>query len=144
MRKPAPWKVFVPSLLAGLMLAACAADPASTSHEALPAVLEQVPGSEIRSITLTEEAAERIGVELATVPSRPPTTLPYSALLYDPSGGTWVYTCPEPLTYMREPVTVDAIDGGEMTLTRGPSPGTEIVTVGVAELYGAELGIGQD
>ena len=40
--------------------------------------------------------------------------------------------------------TVDAIDGGEMMLTRGPSPGTEIVTVGVAELYGAELGIGQD
>jgi hypothetical protein len=47
------------------------------------------------------------------------------------------------LTYTRHPVTVEAIDGDQAILADGLTPGTEVVTVGVAELYGAELGIGQ-
>ena len=133
------------AMLAALVPAACATDPTTTaSHETQPAVLEAIPGSDRVSITLTEPAADRIGIELATVPSPPPFSVAYSALLYDPNGETWVYTSPEPLTYVRAPVTVSAIDGEEMTLIQGPAPGTKIVTVGVAELYGAELGIGQD
>jgi hypothetical protein len=131
-------------LLAGLMLGGCASNLAGTSHEAEPAVLEKIPGTDLLSVTLTEDAAERIGIKLATVRSRPPFSVPYRALLYDPNGGTWVYTTPEPLTYVRARVRVGAIDGKRMTLVRGPAPGTKIVTVGVAELYGAELGLGQE
>jgi multidrug efflux pump subunit AcrA (membrane-fusion protein) len=68
--------------------------------------------------------------------------VPFSAVLYGPRGETWVYTSPEPLTFIRHPIAIDYVDGDQVVLTDGPSPGTKIVTVGVVELYGAESGIG--
>lgn len=69
--------------------------------------------------------------------------VPYSALLYDPNGNTWVYKLSEPLTFVRHQVGVDHIEGDMAVLSDGPATGTSVVTVGAAELYGAELGIGQ-
>jgi hypothetical protein len=68
--------------------------------------------------------------------------VPYAALLYEPGGETWVYTSPGEHAFVRAPVEVDRIDGGLATLRSGPPVGTPVVIVGVAELYGAELGIG--
>lgn len=69
--------------------------------------------------------------------------VPYSALIYDLNGDTWIYVSPEPLVFMRHPVTVDYIEGDRAVLSDGPSVGTMVATVGVAELYGADTGIGK-
>jgi hypothetical protein len=68
------------------------------------------------------------------------SVVPYSAVLYDAHGATWVYTNPESLVFVRERVSVDRIDGDRVILTDGPPAGTTIVTVGGAELLAAELG----
>ncbi len=67
--------------------------------------------------------------------------MPYSALLYDQQGATWVYTTAEPLTFQRAPVEVANVAGESVVLQRGLEPGTQIATVGVAELYGSEFEI---
>ncbi len=67
--------------------------------------------------------------------------VPYAALIYGLHGETWVYTRPEPLVFIRHPVTVDYIDGDQAILSEGPPAGTEVVTVAGAELYGAETGV---
>jgi len=35
-------------------------------------------------------------------------------------------------------VKVDRVEGDRVLLTRGPRPGTRVVTVGATEVYGAE------
>jgi hypothetical protein len=66
--------------------------------------------------------------------------VPYGALVYDANGKTWVYTNPESRTYIRAAVTVDRITGNVVQLRSGPAAGTDVVTVGAAELFGAEFG----
>jgi hypothetical protein len=68
--------------------------------------------------------------------------VPSSALLVDPSGVFWVYTSPSPRVFVRHRVEVDREDEGRAFLRAGPALGTQVVTVGVAELYGAEFEIG--
>jgi hypothetical protein len=104
-------------------------------------------------VTLSARAAERLGIETAPTGGGDPagrlvgvgargarTVVPYSAVLYDARGDTWVYTNPEPLVFVRERVSVESIDGNRVFLTNGPPAGTTIVTVGGAELLAAELG----
>lgn len=69
--------------------------------------------------------------------------VPYSSLIYDARGTVWVYTNPESLVYVRDRVEVDFIQGEDAYLTDGPALGTKVVSVGAAELYGAETGIGK-
>jgi hypothetical protein len=142
-----PWKrrlfgVLVIACLAGGPVAACGevreAAPAATGLEA--ATLEEVEGQDVSRITLTEKAAERLGVTTGAVETvEGKLQVPYSSLIYDASGGTWVYTNPEPLVFIREPVAVERIEAPTVKLASGPQPGTKIVTVGAAELLGAEL-----
>lgn len=87
-------------------------------------------------------AGQRVLIELALSGSGTPRkVVPYSAVLYDVSGNTWVYTNPEPLVFVREPIVVDYIEGDLVVLLEGPSLGTPVVTVGAAELFGAETGV---
>jgi uncharacterized protein YbjT (DUF2867 family) len=114
------------------------AAPAATGLEA--ATLEEVDGQEVSRITLTEKAAERLGLATGAVETvEGKLQVPYSALIYDATGGTWVYTNPEPLVFVRAPVAVERIEAPAVKLASGPQPGTRIVTVGAAELLGAEL-----
>jgi uncharacterized protein YcfL len=97
----------------------------------------------IASVTLTEKAAERTGIETATVEDGSAGTLavPYSAIWYDAKGQAFVYTVTAPLSYIRAPITIDGVEGDLAILSTGPAAGTEIVTQGAAELYGAETGL---
>jgi hypothetical protein len=63
-------------------------------------------------------------------------------LIYDADGAASVYTNPEPLVYVRAPVTVEEINNGQAQLNAGPPSGTAVVTVGAPELYGIDSGIG--
>ena len=69
--------------------------------------------------------------------------IPYAAVLYDAKGNTWVYTNPEPLVFVRQPIQIDTITGDEVLLVDGPSVGAVVVTVGGAELFGTEFGVGK-
>lgn len=103
----------------------------------------------IASVTLIEKAAARIGVETVAVAkagevregSSGTIAIPYGSIWYDAKGQAYVYTVTAPLSYVRAPITVDYVEGDQAFLSAGPEAGTEIVTVGVAELYGAETGL---
>ena len=73
----------------------------------------------------------------------PRKIVPYSAVIYGLQGDIWAYTNPEPLVFVRHLVTVDYIEGDTAVLLDGPPAGTAVVTVGAAELFGVELGVGQ-
>lgn len=130
-----------------LAVSGCADATASAAdgHQE-PAVVAPIAGTDLSSVTLTERAAERLGVETATVTAAPgaagQTRIPYGALLYDATGKTWAFTSTEPLVYVRAALVVAGIEGDWVTLSAGPPVGTSVVTVGAAELYGAELGVG--
>jgi membrane fusion protein, heavy metal efflux system len=68
-------------------------------------------------------------------------SVPYSAILYDLKGDTWLYTSPSPLVFTRQPVVIDYIDADQVILLDGPPAGAQIVTVGVPELFGIDTGV---
>ena len=104
-------------------------------------------------MTLTQRAAERLGIQTAQVRDAQVAAgkgkgaarkvIPYSAVLYDEQGDTWTFTSPQPLTYVRQTITLDYVQGGEALLLDGPPAGTTVVTVGGPELLGAEFGVGE-
>jgi hypothetical protein len=130
--------------LAALTLGACAEVESPTAEGYEPSKLEEVKGQkDVKRVRFTAEGAKRTGLQTAAVDRRNGRqVVPYAALIYDPEGNTFVYTSPRPLTFMRATVTVDRIDSGRVYLSKGPRSGTEVVTVGAAEVYGTELEIG--
>lgn len=120
---------------------------ADDEPEAGPASVEHVEGSELSRVTLTERAAQRLDIQTApsTMQQEEGASLPvvpYSAVIYDADGNAWTYTSPEPLVFVRAPITIDRIDGDVAILTEGPVEGTMVVTVGGALLFGTEFGVG--
>jgi hypothetical protein len=147
----------------GLGLAGCSGPDNGSGtvvDTAADAKVQDVPGTDLKQITLTGHAATRLGIRTVTIagsvpvvaapgpstgPATPVTVVPYSAVLYAPDGSTWVYTVPQPLTYLREKVVVTVVRGAkgdQAVLSQAPAAGTTIVSIGVVELYGTELGIG--
>jgi hypothetical protein len=95
-------------------------------------------------VVLLERAAKRLGIETTAVAADGAhETVPYSAVIYDAEGHSWVFTTSEALTFAKAPITIDRIDGDRAILTAGPPPGTEVVTQGAEELFGIEDGIGE-
>jgi hypothetical protein len=130
-------------LVAGLPLVGCSEVETATERGYEPAKLEEVEGGgERKRVTFTAEAARRTGLETARVRrSGRHKVLPYAALIYDPQGRTYVYATTKRLSFLREPVRVDRIQGDRVLASDGPPAGTEVVTVGAAEVYGTELEI---
>jgi hypothetical protein len=79
-------------------------------------------------------------------PPRGRTRVPYSAVIYDAEGGAWAYVADGELSYVRHALTVDEIvadtAGDYAVLAEGPAEGETVVSVGVAELFGAEFEVG--
>jgi multidrug efflux pump subunit AcrA (membrane-fusion protein) len=128
----------------GLLVAGCGGS--SSGSEPTPAaVVEEIEGTDTSRIILTEKAAQRLQIKTAAVQAGEgtQTVIPYSAVAYEPNGDTFAYVNPEPLTFVRHPIVVDRVDGDSAILTEGPKPGAMVATVGVAELFGTEIGIGQ-
>ncbi len=110
----------------------------ASHHE--PAKLEPIKGTDVQRVIFDAVAAKRVGVK--TTPIRQDgqgKIMPYAALIYDADGNTYAYTAPEPLTYVRQEISVDHFDGDSVVLSDGPPIGTEVVTVGVDEVYGTEF-----
>ena len=89
-------------------------------------------------------AGQRLKVEVSMLGDQESRlVVPDSTLIYDLNGGTWVYISPENLQFLRFPVVVDYILGDKVVLSEGPPVGSKVVTVGVAELHGADTGVGK-
>jgi hypothetical protein len=125
-------------MLTGFLLSACGGQIPVTGEKVAPSSLEPIEGTDLSRVILTEKAAERIGVETVPVDGR---VVPYSAVIYDTEGNTWIYTNPAPLTFVRASIVIDRIEGEKAFLSKGLESDAPIVTVGVIELYGAETGV---
>jgi hypothetical protein len=106
-------------------------------------------GTDTGRVILSADAAERIGLQTAPVRTteisgRPALVIPYAAVFYDPSGDTWAYVADEPLVFVRQRITVDSIQRDDAILSSGPPADAQVVTVGVAQLYGTEVGVDEE
>jgi hypothetical protein len=137
------WRpILVLVFAASMGLSGCAAVKTAAAPAGQAAATMEKAGPDLNRLTLTDKAVERLEVTTAKVTKGKGSALelPYGALVYDANGKTWVYTNPEPRTYIRAAVTVDRITGNVVQLRSGPAAGTDVVTVGAAELFGAEFG----
>ena len=147
MRSTNRWMLVLLLILVALTLGACS-DSEKSSDYIEPAYVEPVEGSEFQRVVLTEKASERLDIQTAPaseerVNGETRLVIPYASVIYGLNGETWAYTNPEPLTFIRESLTVDFIEGEMAVLIDGPAPGTVLATVGVAELYGIDTGVGK-
>jgi hypothetical protein len=140
-RHESRWLVAVLLLLVVPLLATACGGAAGEQVVTEPAVTEQVKGTDVIRVTLTAQAAKRLGVETVKVRSDGGrAVIPYAAVLYDPNGETWTYTSPKPFVFERADIGVDRVAGGSAILTKGPPIGTAVVTVGATEIWGVEYG----
>ena len=128
-------------LAAGLTVSACS-EVESNVREVYPYGVKPIKGSDVQRVTMTDETAALLPVETTTVRREGKRkVVPHDALIYNPDGGSFVYTKPEAQTYVRAPVKVVRVEGGKAVLSDGPRPATTIVTTGAAELLATEYEI---
>ena len=84
---------------------------------------------------------QRVQVSLSLRESGEHLVVPWSAVLQDVHGGSWVYVRSSSGVYVRTRVELQRVLGDVAVLARGPESGTHVVTVGVAELAGTEFGV---
>jgi hypothetical protein len=139
----------VVAMAAGLALAGCSkasSGPEESGHATVR--LEAVKGRpDLKRVILSAQAVRRIDVKTVAVKDAQgddgalQKVIPYSAVLYDADGKTWTYGNPALRTFVRQPITVDRIEGDQAILADGPPAGTTVVTVGAEELFGTEFGL---
>jgi hypothetical protein len=128
-------------LAAGLTVSACS-EVESNLRETYPYKVEPIKGSDVQRVRMKDETAALLPVETTTVRrAGKRKVVPHEALIYNPDGGSFVYTKPEAQTYVRAPVKVLRVDRGEAVLSDGPRAATTIVTTGAAELLATEYEI---
>ena len=130
-----------------LLLVGCRDVASEVAPEYEPGTVKPIKGSDLdlSRVTLTEDAARRIGLETTPVEAEDRggrLIVPASAIWIDEHGDAWVYTNPEPLVFVRAQVEVARYVGDTAAvLSDGPEPGTEVASVGVPELIGTEFGV---
>jgi hypothetical protein len=125
--------------LAVTALSACSSDSSDDAAPDEPASVEPIKGTSYNTIKLSADADKRLGIQTGTVTEKQGRKIvPYAAVLYTTTGGTFVYTSPEDLTFVRQPIKVRTVRNGRAILSKGPAVGTAVVTVGSAELFGTE------
>lgn len=136
----------------GLFVVGCGSGTAAPSSEPVdPAIVEPIgEDASLHRITLTAQAADRLGIETVTVDEASGsgrTRVPYSAVIYGADGAAWAYVQDGgEHVFVRHALTIDEIvadsAGDYAVLDAGPAVGMTVVSVGVAELHGAEYGVG--
>jgi hypothetical protein len=130
------------TVLVGLSVTACTQTSEEAGPKYAPATLGPADAAGVKTVTFTADAAQRVRLQTSpVVAGGRGVAVDYAALIYDKKGQSWVYTVPQPLTFVRTKVTVDRIEKNRATLSVGPAPGVQVVTTGAAEVYGAELDI---
>jgi RND family efflux transporter MFP subunit len=139
-------------------VAALAAAPSSPPILVLPVqpsplTTQPQQGLVDRYFVLPESAGlqlgQRVSVWLALSGAEVSPVVPAASILYDPSGGAWLYERTAAQVFTRRHVEVVRMEEGLAVLsprslaTAGLHLGSIIVTAGAMELYGAEFGTGK-
>jgi hypothetical protein len=122
--------------------AGCAEIESVTAEPYEPAALESTGPDKPARVILTQEAVDRVALQTIEVKALgKDLTVDHAALVFDKAGKPWVFSVVGPRTYIRAAVTIKEVQDNVVTLSAGPPAGTQVVTVGAIELWGAELGI---
>jgi hypothetical protein len=122
--------------------AGCAEIESVTAEPYEPAALESTGPDKPARVILTQEAVDRVALQTIEVKALgKDLTVDHAALVFDKAGKPWVFSLVGPRTYIRAAVTIKEVQDNVVTLSAGPPAGTQVVTVGAIELWGAELGI---
>ena len=85
----------------------------------------------------------RVKVELMQHSQEYQLVIPFSSIVYDINGGTWLYVKKQENQFSRQRVEIANIIIDTAILRKGVSAGVEVVITAVAELYGTEFGGGK-
>ena len=110
------------------------ADPATATSDVFYAL--QSPGGVVRP-------GERVSVLLPLTGAEQALVVPTAAVVYDMSGGAWVYEATGDTTFVRRRIEIRSQAGAKTLVTRGIAAGKKVVTNGAAELFGTEFGAGK-
>ena len=114
----------------------------STDRQQPTSRLLAVRGSSVGKIVLTPLGARRLDLRTTSVHAAADlVTVPASAIVYDSTGKTLIFTRHGRLTFTESRVDVDHINGNVAYLRGGPRGGTAVVTLGAEELFGVESGV---
>ncbi len=83
---------------------------------------------------------QRVNVAVAMQGEAQSLTIPWSSVIFDIHGGTWVYEQLSPQLFARRRIHVRYVTDDVAVLATGPAAGTNVVTAGAAELFGTEVG----
>src|SRR5262245_56705841 len=97
---------------------------------------------ELQNSPLTLRPGEKVGVSFDMEQGQV-LTVPWSAVIHDINGGSWVYENTASHTFSRKRVEGMYVREGLAALRRGPAIGTNVVKTGAAELFGTEFGVGK-
>ena len=134
--------LFILILIIAGLLTACLQTPAE-EEVVKPVHLEPIAGTDLNNVILTAQAAKRLDIQTVIVQEENINgvrriVIPYAAVLYEANGNTWVYVNIKPLTFVRQAITIDYIDGDHAILSKGLAADAIVVTTGAAELFGSE------
>ena len=120
-----------PGRTASPIVAPPSADPAASSVDLF---------FELENEDRRFQLGERVGANLTLKATEDSLVVPWSSVIIDIQGGTWVYENPAPHRFARHRVQVRRVMGNVAVLASGPAVGASIVTAGAAELFGTEVG----
>ena len=86
---------------------------------------------------------QRVGVLIPLRSEDENLVIPWSAIVHDVSGGSWIYQVLETNRYMRRRVQILRVVDDQAAVTGDIVAGIKVVTTGVAELFGTEFGVGK-
>ena len=139
------FNVLVVAASAACLAVSCASTlAAELAAKSKPAQVEATDDAQIKKVTLTLKAAERLGILIDEVRVDPSgrRIVPYASVLYDLTGKTWVYISADPLIFVRGVVVIDTIKGDNVYLSEGPPAGTKVLAAGVPQVFGTEVKVG--
>ena len=119
------------------------AEPVVASFTADPQSVTVDIFYELPNMDFSYRPGQKVSVTITLNVSEQTLVVPYSSILYDMYGGTWVYENTEPQKYVRRRIELLHVLDGIAVLSRGPAVGAKVVSAGAAELFGTEFGVGK-
>nr|WP_305891469.1 membrane fusion protein MtrC [Methylomonas sp. SURF-1] len=98
---------------------------------------------EVKNSDASLRPGQRVGVSIPLRGEDENLVVPWSALVYDVNGGCWIYQALQANVYQRRRVQVLRVVEDQAAVMGDIAAGIEVVTAGVAELFGTEFGVGK-
>ncbi|ATG89729.1 membrane fusion protein MtrC [Methylomonas koyamae] len=98
---------------------------------------------EVKNSDASLRPGQRVGVSIPLRSEDENLVVPWSALVYDVNGGSWIYQALQANVYQRRRVQVLRVVDDQAAVTGDIVAGIEVVSMGVAELFGTEFGVGK-